>query len=138
MRARRDDARQERRYGWIVEIAVHVKNRFGRDAGLLADQVDELFGVAIVNVHFALLLVQGTKTKDGEKLRFLVELHSVTLSLLFIGEMNGKRWNKAQSFMEIEYLGFNAAFFLALLKSLRLHFPTIRRPARERSRSAHV
>ena len=71
--------------------------------------------MAIVNVHFALLLVQGTKTKDGEKLRFLVELHSVTLSLLFIGEMNGKRWNKAQSFMEIEYLGFNAAFLVIVV-----------------------
>ena len=94
--------------------------------------------MAIVNVHLALLFVQGAKTKDGEKLRFLIELHSVPLSLLFIGKMNGKRWNKAQSFMEIEYLGFNATFLFTLPNHFRQHFPTIRRPARERSRSAHV
>ena len=63
--------------------------------------------MAIVDVNVALLLVQGTKTVDGEELRLLVELHSVPLSLLFIRQMNSERRNEAQRLMKVEDLCFD-------------------------------
>lgn len=70
--------------------------------------------MAIVDVHFAFLFIQRSKSKNRKKLNFFIEFYSVSLSFLFVAKMNGKRWNEAQCLAKIKYLGFNVTFLFKL------------------------